>query len=137
MPLVVVGVEKASTPNMKPVFQTIFDSDGGNCLTACIASILELPIDEVPNFAQEHGDNCQNAVEKWLASKGLRFIEIGFSEYQTFCDTFFNCTGEYCILSGPSTYVGRSHAVVGRVSEEGSKNRARPNEKREWASGGI
>lgn len=31
---------------MKPVDQTIFGKPGGNCLAACIATILELPLDD-------------------------------------------------------------------------------------------
>jgi len=35
---------------MKKVFQTIVDKDYGNCMQAAIASLLELELDEVPNF---------------------------------------------------------------------------------------
>ena len=35
---------------MKPVDQTIVDKEIGDCTRACVASILELPIDDVPNF---------------------------------------------------------------------------------------
>ena len=34
---------------MKPVYQTKFNEDG-NCLAACIASILEIPIEDVSSF---------------------------------------------------------------------------------------
>ena len=37
---------------MIPVFQTIVDKELGDCTRACIASILELPIDAVPNLAR-------------------------------------------------------------------------------------
>ena len=35
---------------MKPVDQTIVAIEDGDCTRACLASILELPIDAVPNF---------------------------------------------------------------------------------------
>jgi hypothetical protein len=35
---------------MKPVDQTTFGFPGGNCFSACVATILELPLDEVPYF---------------------------------------------------------------------------------------
>lgn len=35
---------------MKPVDQTTFGLPGGNCFSACVASILELAIDHVPYF---------------------------------------------------------------------------------------
>lgn len=39
---------------MKPVDQTTFGFPGGNCFSACIASLLEMPLDDVPYFM--HGD---------------------------------------------------------------------------------
>lgn len=35
---------------MKEVFQTKFGLNQGNCLSACIASILEVSIEDVPDF---------------------------------------------------------------------------------------
>ena len=50
---------------MIPVTQTSFydsnaspDKQRGNCLTAVVASLLELPIEEVPNFVQDHVDHA-------------------------------------------------------------------------------
>jgi len=40
---------------MKKVFQTIIDSDHGNCMQAVIASLLDLNLDQVPNFIEEDG----------------------------------------------------------------------------------
>lgn len=41
---------------MKPVDQTTFGHPGGNCFSACVASILGLPISEVPYFMGEPGE---------------------------------------------------------------------------------
>ena len=38
---------------MTPINQTVFDSKNGNCLEACFASILEIPIKQIPYF-KEH-----------------------------------------------------------------------------------
>lgn len=35
---------------MTPVFQDKFGGVEGNCMAACVASILDLPLREVPNF---------------------------------------------------------------------------------------
>jgi hypothetical protein len=35
---------------MKPVYQTTFGKGIGNCFTACVASIIEYPIEDVPNW---------------------------------------------------------------------------------------
>lgn len=51
---------------MIPVTQTSFydpdappDKQRGNCLTAVVASLLELPIEAVPNFVQDHVDHSE------------------------------------------------------------------------------
>ena len=35
---------------MKPVFQTKFGVPEGNCFAACLASVFEIELDEVPDF---------------------------------------------------------------------------------------
>jgi hypothetical protein len=37
---------------MKKVFQTIVDKDHGNCMQAAVASLLDMELDEVPNFIE-------------------------------------------------------------------------------------
>lgn len=50
---------------MKPVEQTILAPPHGDCFRACIASLLELPIEEVPNFGQEEGEPAGEWFQKW------------------------------------------------------------------------
>lgn len=38
---------------MLPVLQTKFSKGHGNCLTACVASILEVPIEVLPEFCTD------------------------------------------------------------------------------------
>lgn len=58
---------------MKPVNQTKFvTNDGidiGNCLQACIASIFELTLEEVPHFAMD--DDWQEALDDFLDDYGF------------------------------------------------------------------
>jgi len=35
---------------MKPVYQTKFGERSGNCLSACLASLLEIPLEDIPDF---------------------------------------------------------------------------------------
>lgn len=66
---------------MKPVFQDKFYEPGipneeqrGNCLSAVIASLLELDLHEVPNFVQIDVDGGQNWWEhllEFLSKRGL------------------------------------------------------------------
>lgn len=66
---------------MKPVMQTKTDlSQPGDCYRACIASVLELPIEDVPDFRQlqeQHGCCMVMESDKWLREHhGKRFISI-------------------------------------------------------------
>lgn len=68
---------------MKPVHQTKFGNTDGNCLAACIASILEVELESLPNF---HGKDWQERWCEWLRPRGL-FLwrmdapEGGFTEH--------------------------------------------------------
>ena len=66
---------------MIPVFQTILAdperADGhnaegiaGNCYQAALASVLELPLEQVPHFAQD-GERWQETSSAWLSAQGV------------------------------------------------------------------
>lgn len=70
---------------MIPVYQTIMhDPDNGqygDCFRACIASLMELPIKEVPHFMhcnspEEAKDDTEAMIKlwKWLKPQGLGFF---------------------------------------------------------------
>ena len=81
---------------MIPVHQqSLYDPEsdtGGDCWRCCIASILELPADDVPDFVNEHGNRYVAATREWLKERGLWFIETRYHG---------NFPG-YMIASGPS-----------------------------------
>lgn len=54
---------------MKPVDQTTFGHPGGNCFSACVASLLEMPIEAVPYFMGH--DDWVKAFADWLEPHGL------------------------------------------------------------------
>ena len=59
---------------MKPVDQTTFGFPGGNCFSACVASLLEIPLDVVPYFMGEtlEGDGAWfEKFTEWLAPRNL------------------------------------------------------------------
>lgn len=65
---------------MTPVTQTYFyggNEDGvtrGNCWQACLASILDLPLDDVPHFVDidaRGGENWFHSTINWLWKRGL------------------------------------------------------------------
>lgn len=60
---------------MKPAHQTLFGSQEGNCWAACIASILELPVAEVPNLGVE--PDWLGATYRWLQPRGYTGLYYG------------------------------------------------------------
>lgn len=90
---------------MRPVDQTTFGASVGNCMSACIASLLDLPIKDVPNFLV-HGD-MMRAMSSWLRPRGLDpvlFEPKGL----------WNGPADVPCIHVGATARGEVHAVVGR-----------------------
>lgn len=90
---------------MKPVDQTSFGYPEGNCFSACVASILELPIAEVPHFGAD--ETWFDTLSSWLRLRGLWAFMVHASER----DHRLLLRGHY-ILSGRSPRGDFLHAVV-------------------------
>lgn len=91
---------------MQPVDQTIFydptqppERQRGNCLQAVLASMLHLPLAEVPHFVQDHVDHDGDSNPEWdwwhrqvlwLRDRGYRL------------DRSNPEPGEYVMATGPS-----------------------------------
>jgi hypothetical protein len=86
-------------------------SEPGNCFAACIASLLDLPIGEVPNFCAE--DSWCYDVNAWLSQYDLSYIDL---KVTTRDHWVLNFSG-YHIISGPSPRSEKdrpiSHCVIG------------------------
>lgn len=91
---------------MKKVYQTIFSKPDGNCFNACLASILELSIKEVPCFHEPRGE-WYNKYKEWLRQKyGFDLIAIiNWDENKE------NYPHVYAIVSGSSPR-GLAHSTV-------------------------
>ena len=96
---------------MRPVYQTRFgghdEEDTGNCFAACLASLLEVPIDTIPDFM---GDSDWMArANVWLAPHGLAILS--FAPPETPGMPWPGPGGCYHLMGGygPS---GDAHAVV-------------------------
>lgn len=55
---------------MKKVYQDIISSVNGNCRAACLASMLEIELSEVPDLHSEDGNRFHKLTEEFLKSKG-------------------------------------------------------------------
>lgn len=84
---------------MKPVDQTTYDA-AGNCMSACIASILELSVEVVPLFI---GEGWWSHLLWWLAARNLSATKI----------TVDRAPPGYTLAFGPSTRLhGLGHVCV-------------------------
>jgi hypothetical protein len=64
---------------MIPVAQTLFGREEGNCLAACVASILELDLADVPNFCADQSDGSWlRKLADWLAERELCAVHASF-----------------------------------------------------------
>jgi len=95
-----------------PVKQTIMhdpkNGKYGDCQRACMASILEMPIEEVTHFAENDAspDEFEERIDRFLAPLGLIHIKLWASKWdESKPDTYHMIYGE--------TIRGTYHAVVG------------------------
>jgi hypothetical protein len=88
---------------MKPVEQTIFTAPGGDCFPACLASLLELPLSEVPNH---QGADWWERYQEWLAGLGRK---LG---YITCAEIAGEAPAGHAILGARSPRLDCLHAVV-------------------------
>lgn len=85
---------------MTPVKQTIFGSKKGNCLTACFASMLNIPVDHVPNWGV---DIAYSAINMFLSNYGFYHVSVSvynlekqLSQYQGYFLLFGESFSEIC-----------------------------------------
>lgn len=70
---------------MIPIDQTLFGPVVGNCYSACLASLLEVPLKEVPNFAfdlkDDPGvDSWHRATTSWAKTRGFLLLTIAATD---------------------------------------------------------
>lgn len=87
---------------MKEVYQTIFGAPEGNCLAACVASIMNLPLEEVPNFVVPEPLKWRERLDDWLSEQGLGVV----------CIIGEALPNAYSIACGPSPHGPYDHCVV-------------------------
>ena len=102
---------------MKPVFQKIVNSKIGDCWRCCIASILELDADQVPNFVEgdvnpKFGDDSVDRAMRWLGERGIVLLKTRTGT-PTHLFSWRTLPGAYAIASVPSQrFPGSGHAVI-------------------------
>lgn len=104
---------------MKPVMQKSLGLGHGDCLHACLASILECDLADIPNLSAETktlADQIANE-DAFLASRGMRAIRCLLTGSYESGDVFFLFDG-YGIAWGKSPRSHMQHCVV-VVSDDG------------------
>jgi hypothetical protein len=106
---------------MTPQRQTIFSDDEkgtkGNCFTACIASIMDLPINEVPHFAS-YGQDWFKVFWEFLKDKPFEMNGTWSVQSMPNWKEEFNGIDGYVIVGGESPRgVKGGHAVIYKNGE--------------------
>lgn len=104
---------------MIPTTQTILHDPAngkiGNCLSAVLASLLHLPIELVPVFADEK--TWAQDLNSWLRPYELAYIQFDAGFYQTLID--YGIKGLHHGVAGPSPrHADTLHACVGMDCEQ-------------------
>lgn len=93
---------------MTPILQTIFDNNKGDCLRACVASLLDLNADKVPNF-MEH-DDWFSAFYGYLTSSGYAYT--GIQKPKKAIQLSPGVNGYYIGSINSLNFPGRTHVVI-------------------------
>jgi len=104
---------------MTPVDQRVLDHDPargrfGDCLRACVASVLELPYEAVPQFAV--ADDWVERLQEWLAPRGLFYLQLAV-EHPYSPGLLRYLRGHYLVI-GEQSRGGTVHCVVGGAGGE-------------------
>ncbi len=104
---------------MRPVFQRRVVLGSGDCMAACLASLLELTLDDIPDMFVRGREYMGHEVARFLATRGLYPVRVlhpwsGCSEGLSFDPHLI--PGAQFIASVPSQrFHGSYHAVVGEL----------------------
>lgn len=109
---------------MKPVKQTKFGFPYGNCMAACAASILEIPLEDVPDFTADYDASSDDADQDrvfwqawyaWWRERGYHCVMLrgrGIEQDLTVIDGW---EGMPVLLGGKSPRGEWGHCVVGKM----------------------
>lgn len=114
---------------MKPVDQEIISKGDGDCFSACLASLLEIPLAQVPKFRRDYPEpqDMMPPAREWLAkSYGFSLISLQMEDRDSdFMGSDIRIIGAMeetpCIAGGKSpNFENCNHAVVGTVDGLGN-----------------
>lgn len=103
---------------MTPTDQTKFLPDVGDCWRACVASLLDYRIQDVPHFFEQDDRMGWLRVDQWLRGRGLKPANLSPWHVPP--------SMRYVILTGGSPRdPSETHAVIGDLGETTIAERAK------------
>lgn len=94
---------------MKPVMQTKLGV-GGDCFLACLASLLEIPIETIPEF--QNMDAWHTPLISFIESHGCEFYGSAYGrDIKTYSP---GIDGYYIVTGGSPRGLARGHSVIYR-----------------------
>ena len=100
------------TPSRQTIFVASHPKGRGNCKSACLASILDLPIDQVIDTTTDEVREVvgfHESIRLWLADRGLKLVTVCPKEGE---EEAAELIGKYSIGCGGSPRGPFDHAVV-------------------------
>ena len=105
---------------MTPQKQTVFSDEEkgtvGNCFTACIASLFDMPIEEVPHFAS-YGTDWFDVFYKFLKETPFEINGTWQTNNNPDWKTFEGIDGYVIVAGGSPRGVKNGHAVIYKNGE--------------------
>ena len=80
----------------------------GDCFRACVASILDLSIESIPNFMKEGPDKFLYNLDNWSKNIGYLLLDVEMEDISRFKDSYLIATG----LSPRGKDKNHLHAVI-------------------------
>jgi hypothetical protein len=88
--------------NMKKIDQTLFGEGVGNCLPACLATVMNVNVKNIPNFCVDYGDHWFFFLQRWLRGydKAAMYFNVPPGGFEMFADPSYSDI--YWIGCGPT-----------------------------------
>jgi len=94
------------------------DAEYGDCMRACVASLFELPPEDVPHFcSKDYVNTWVQCVNEWASKRGYFFTQI---ETIPLWSLTRNLGDIYLMAGGKSPRGDWGHWVINKLSRDGS-----------------
>ena len=108
------AADRHTSRSMRRIFQTILEAPHGNALQACVASLLGLPMNDVPNFVE--AEDYWESLLTHAGTLGLTVLKIPLVAGRL---PFPSVPGTRCIARGESPRGTYGHVIVAIVGPDG------------------